>query len=216
MWTNNDINDAGSDMDTSQDSGAGDDTEIVGCEWRTHVMYGYAKVAKTDFDPVRDLLPRVADRLRADPASLEYRWHDGDDEEEHWLPAGQPDRRWGLHMLTKEQVARLPTKLGMIDFGDPPPYSEPLDFIAGDPEGGNYFESAILSGALPHFEGVELGLHALRLFILDLAQSPRPDLHLPTVQDPSRWIDYLEHLVELLQSMIVDFADAARGETRGR
>ncbi len=96
-------------------------------------------------------------------------------------------------------------------FGDPPPYKEPLDFIAGDPEGGNYFESAILSGALPHFEGIELGLHALRLFLLDLAESPRPDLHLPTVQDPSRWIDYLEHLIELLQSMILEFREASGG-----
>lgn len=177
-----------------------------GYEWRTRVMYGYVEGLGQEVDPETELLPAVVGKLHDRPEMLEYRRDDWPDNE--WKSDGGLNRPPLAHWLSEDQVAQLPTELSSIIFRELPPYQEPVEFIAGDPEGGNFFEESIRAGALPHWDGVELGLIALRLFTLDRFKNARPEIHMPEVEDPQRaqeWWDHCAHLIALLQDMQADY-----------
>lgn len=193
-------------MDRNNRGSSATGKRTYGREWRTRVMYGYLECLRPKVSTESDFWPALADKLCAEPELLEYRREDWPHNK--WESVGGLDRPPLAHWLSQEQVAQLPAEMSTVIFDDLPPYREPLDFIAGVPEGGNVFEEAIRAGALPQWDAIELGLIALRLFTLDRFKNARPDLLMNEVDDPQRaqeWWERCAHLIALLRDMQADY-----------
>lgn len=197
MWPNNDNNDGESMTSDTNPSGAADEGGAF--QWRLHDGWGYgwALVAS----PEADLRQAAAEAVQRGDLVLQWRL-EGD---LHWESPGADGPVPDVRVLSHRQIAAL----GARHQRQPKAGSQRRSSPTAEEYPKDYITQAVLSGAVPSLCDLQIGLHALSIYMLGLLEQPNPAQSAFLCTEPEAFAHHCDALIEQLHATAVDYRLAA-------